>query len=62
MDIKIYIFVCLFFYKGGEALKQVARRCGESPVPGGIQSQAGPGSEQPVGVPVHCRGVGLDDL
>ena len=32
---------------------------------GNTQGQAGPGSEQPdraVGVPVHCRGVGLVDL
>jgi len=30
-----------------------------------IQGQTGQGSEQPdvaVGVPAHCRGVGLDDL
>jgi len=35
------------------------------PVPRDTQSQAGQGSEQPdwaVGVPVHCRGDGLDDL
>jgi len=34
-------------------------------MPGDFQSEAGPGSEQPdvaVDVPVHCRGVGLDDL
>ena len=32
---------------------------------GDIQSQAAWGSEQPglaVGDPVHCRGVGIDDL
>ena len=47
------------------AQEQIAQRAGGSPVPGGIQGQAGPSSEQPdlaVGVPVHCRGVGLDDL
>jgi len=33
------------------------------PIPGNIQGQAGWGSKQPdlaVGVPVHCRGDGLD--
>jgi len=37
----------------------------EVPSLGDVQGQAGPGSEQPdvaVGVPVHCRGFGLDDL
>ena len=35
------------------------------PVPGNIPGEAGRGSEQPdraVGVPVHCRGFGPDDL
>ena len=35
------------------------------PVPRGVQSQAGQGSEQPdgaVGVLVHCRGVRGDDF
>ena len=34
-------------------------------VPRNTQGQAGQGSEHPdqaVGVPVHCRGVGLDGL
>ena len=38
---------------------------GECPIPGGLQGQAGQGSEQPdlaVGAPVHCRGVGLNDI
>jgi len=38
---------------------------GGCPIPGGIQGQAGQGSEQPdpaVDVPVHCRGVELDCL
>jgi len=38
--------------------------CG-CPIPGHSQGQAGRGSEQPdqaVGVPVHCRGVGLDNF
>jgi len=40
-------------------------RDGGRPVPGDIQGQAGQALEQSdvaVGVPVHCRGVGLDDL
>ena len=35
------------------------------PIPGSTQGEAGQGSEQPalaVGVPVQCRGVGLDGL
>ena len=35
------------------------------PILGDIQGQAGQGSEQPalaVGVPAHCREVGLDGL
>jgi len=51
--------------KHTEALAQVARRGGGGPIPGDIQGQAGQGSEfldVAVGVPVHCRGVGLDDL
>mgnify|MGYP001852240699 CR=1 FL=1 len=47
------------------ALEQFAQRGGGWPVPGDIQDQVGPGSEKPdlaVGVPVHFRGVGLDDL
>ena len=46
----------------GEALAQVAQRCGGCPVLGDIQGQAAWGSEHPdltVGVPVHCRGVHL---
>jgi len=48
-----------------KALEQVAQGGGGCPVHADIQGQAGPGSEQPigaVGVPVHCRGVGLDRL
>ena len=44
---------------------QVAQRGDGCPVPGDTQDQTGWGSEQPdltVGVPVHCRGVGLEDL
>ena len=54
-----------FYGKGGEALEQIALRCGGCPDLGDIQSQAGRGSEHPViavGVPVRCRGFGLDDL
>jgi len=53
------------YNKDGEALEQVAQRCGGSHVPGDIQGQAGQGSEHPdlpVGVPVHCKRVGLGDL
>ena len=53
------------YNEGGEALAQVAQRDGGSPVLRDTQDQAARGSEQPnlaVGVPVHCRGVGLDDL
>jgi len=48
-----------------KALAQVAQIGGGCPVLGNIQDQAGWGSEQrdvAVGVPVHCRAVGLDDL
>jgi len=44
------------------AMERVAQRC---PIPGHMQDQAGQGSEHPalaVGVLVHCRAVGLDDL
>jgi len=40
-----------------------SRRSGRRPILGDIQGQAGQCSKQPfraVGVPVHCRGVGLD--
>jgi len=53
------------YNEGGEARAQVAQRDGGSPVLRDTQDQAARGSEQPnlaVGVPVHCRGVGLDDL
>ena len=53
------------FYKGGEALAHVAQKGGECPVFGDTQGLAGPGFEQPdltIGVPVHCREVGLDGL
>ena len=53
------------YNEGGEARAQVAQRDGGSPVLRDTQDQAGWGSEQPnlaVGVPVHCRGVGLDGL
>ena len=55
----------IFYNKGSEALALVAQRRGGCPIPGDVQCQAGWGSEQPdlaVGVPVHCRGVGLDGL
>jgi len=40
-------------------------RGGGCPITGDAQGLAGQGSEQPdvaVGVPAHCRGLGLDDL
>jgi len=43
----------------------LVQRGGGCPIPRDIQGQAGQGSEQPdlaVRVPVHCKGVGLDDL
>ena len=51
--------------EGGETLAQVAQKGGRCPIPGNIQGQVGWGSEQPglvEDVPVHCRGVGPDDL
>ena len=54
----------MFFYnKGGEAMEQAAQRGGGSPILGDTEGQAGQGSKHPdpaVGIPVHCRGVGLD--
>jgi len=50
---------------GGKALKQAALRCGWCPIPRDIQGEAGSGPRQSdlaVDVPVHCRGVGLDDI
>ena len=41
------------------------QRGGGSLILGDVQVQVGRGAEQPdqaVGVSVHCRGVGLDDL
>lgn len=51
--------------KDGEALEYVAQRDGRCPFPGHIQGQTRLGSEQPevaVYVPVHCRGVGMDEV
>jgi len=51
---------------GGEAVEQVARRCGGFPIPGDFQGEDGqPGqvSGQPeLAVRVYGRGVGLADL
>lgn len=56
----------MFLYnKVREALARVAHSGGGSPIPGEIEGQAAPGSEPPnraVGVPVDCRGVGLEGL
>lgn len=49
----------------GEALAQIALKGGGCTIPGNIQSQVGQGSEQPhlvEDVPVHCRGIEIDDL
>jgi len=51
--------------EGCKTLEQVAQRGGRCPIPGNVQGQAGWGSEQAglvVGVPAHCRRVGLDDV
>ena len=60
-----HVIVCAYLLMSGqEALEWVAQRGNGCLVPGDIQCQAKWGSEQPdlaVGVPFHCRGVGLDD-
>jgi len=46
-------------------LKQVAQRGSGGPIPRNLEGQVGWGSEQAdlvKDVPVHCKGVGLDDL
>ena len=53
------------FFFTVRAEKQWNQRSGGSPVLGDIKDQAGWGSEHSdlaVGIPVHCRGVGPDDL
>jgi len=53
------------FHTTNKAQEQISQRGGGRPIPGGIQSQAGQGYEQPdleVDIPVHCRGVGPDGL
>ena len=60
LDIRTKVF---FYGKGHEVCEQVVWNSGGCPVPGDVQGQAGPGSEQPdLSVDVHCRGVGLGDL
>ena len=54
-----------FTVRGSEALAQVAQRGDGCSISGDAQGQAGQGHEHPalaVGVPVHCRGFGLDGL
>jgi len=49
------------FFKGGEALIQVAQRSCGCPLPGGVQGEVGWSCEQPglvEGVPAHGGGVG----
>ena len=51
--------------RGGETLEQVAQRDGGCPIPGSTQGSARWGPEHPdiaVGVHVHWRRVGPDDL
>ena len=53
-----------FHTEGGNALEQVAQEGCGCPIPGGIQGQAGCGSEQPdlvVGDSAHSRGLKLND-
>ena len=50
----MFVLLFLFFYKSGEA--RVAQRGGGCPIPGDAQGQA----DLALGVPIHCRGVGLD--
>ena len=61
-----FFFACFsFFNKCSEGLEQVAQRCDRCLNTGDIKDQAGWGTEQPdcaVGVPVHCRRVGLDEF
>ena len=55
----------MFCNEGGETLERVSQRGGRCPIPGNLQGQGGWASEQPDlfgEVPVHGRGVGLDDL
>jgi len=55
----------VFYNRSNEALEQVAWRSGGCSVPAETQGQAGQGYEQPylaVGIPIHYRGIGLDDL
>lgn len=46
-------------------MREVVQRCSGCPVVGETHGQAGRASEHrdgAVGVLIHCRGVGLDDL
>ena len=46
-------------------MEQVAQRGGGCPIPGDTESQAGQSFEHPdraVGVPVHCKEIGLGGL
>lgn len=53
------------YIKGSEEQELVAQRGSGLCIPGDIPGQAGQGSEQSgvaVGVSVHCRAAGPDDL
>lgn len=59
------MFVFFFYNRGSKVLAQDAQKDGGCHVSGDIQNQSGWGFEQPdvaLGIPVHCRGVGLDGL
>ena len=52
----------MFYDKSSEVQEQKDGGC---PIPVDTQGHIGWGSEQPaltVGIPVHCRGVGLDEF
>jgi len=55
----------ILYYKGGEALEQLAQRSCSCPLPGSVQGQTEWGFEQPglvEDVPAHGRGLEPDDL
>ena len=55
----------MFYIKGSEALGQVSQKGGGCPMFGDLQGQPAAGSKQSdlaVDVPVHFRGVGLNNF
>mgnify|MGYP001857133723 CR=1 FL=1 len=64
MHVQTNISANISHCESSEALEQVARRGGGCLIPGDTQGQAERCSQQhdvAVGVPVHCRGVGLGE-